>query len=84
MGALATFLMKTHFDSIENSDEVRMWVFEETLPSGEKLTEVINRTNVKTYDRYHIAYDYTRLFLHCNIYVFFLFFNRKMLNICLV
>ncbi|KAK3012828.1 hypothetical protein RJ639_010420 [Escallonia herrerae] len=26
-------------------DEVRMWVFEETLPSGEKLTEVINRTN---------------------------------------
>lgn len=29
-----------------NSDEVRMWVFEETLPSGEKLTDVINRTNV--------------------------------------
>ncbi|KAM7509208.1 hypothetical protein LguiA_019661 [Lonicera macranthoides] len=27
-------------------DEVRMWVFEETLPSGEKLTEVINKTNV--------------------------------------
>lgn len=27
-------------------DEVRMWVFEETLPSGEKLSEVINRTNV--------------------------------------
>ncbi|KAG6421733.1 hypothetical protein SASPL_118290 [Salvia splendens] len=26
-------------------DEVRMWVFEETLPSGEKLTEVINKTN---------------------------------------
>ncbi|CAK9180446.1 unnamed protein product [Ilex paraguariensis] len=26
-------------------DEVRMWVFEETLPSGEKLSEVINRTN---------------------------------------
>ncbi|KAH9791096.1 glycerol-3-phosphate dehydrogenase (NAD(+)) 1 [Citrus sinensis] len=26
-------------------DEVRMWVFEETLPSGEKLTDVINRTN---------------------------------------
>ncbi|CAI0456521.1 unnamed protein product [Linum tenue] len=26
-------------------DEVRMWVFEEKLPSGEKLTEVINRTN---------------------------------------
>ncbi|KAF5746913.1 glycerol-3-phosphate dehydrogenase [Tripterygium wilfordii] len=26
-------------------DEVRMWVFEEKLPSGEKLTDVINRTN---------------------------------------
>ncbi|KAK4272140.1 hypothetical protein QN277_020731 [Acacia crassicarpa] len=26
-------------------DEVRMWVYEETLPSGEKLTDVINRTN---------------------------------------
>ncbi|XVF13987.1 hypothetical protein REPUB_Repub09cG0017600 [Reevesia pubescens] len=26
-------------------DEVRMWVFEETLQSGEKLTDVINRTN---------------------------------------
>ncbi|KAG0565971.1 hypothetical protein KC19_7G027800 [Ceratodon purpureus] len=30
-------------------DEVRMWVFEETLPSGEKLTDVINKNkeNVK-------------------------------------
>ncbi|KAI9072500.1 hypothetical protein K1719_045509 [Acacia pycnantha] len=26
-------------------DEVKMWVFEETLPSGEKLTDVINGTN---------------------------------------
>ncbi|PQM34806.1 hypothetical protein Pyn_19384 [Prunus yedoensis var. nudiflora] len=26
-------------------DEVRMWVFEETLPSGEKLTDAINRNN---------------------------------------
>ncbi|KAH7847727.1 hypothetical protein Vadar_029622 [Vaccinium darrowii] len=26
-------------------DEVRMWVFEEELPSGEKLSEVINQTN---------------------------------------
>ncbi|KAK7271885.1 hypothetical protein RJT34_28139 [Clitoria ternatea] len=26
-------------------DEVRMWVYEETLPCGEKLTDVINRTN---------------------------------------
>ncbi|XP_058188109.1 glycerol-3-phosphate dehydrogenase [NAD(+)] isoform X3 [Rhododendron vialii] len=26
-------------------DEVRMWVFEEVLPSGEKLSDVINQTN---------------------------------------
>ncbi|KAJ7974697.1 Glycerol-3-phosphate dehydrogenase [NAD(+)] [Quillaja saponaria] len=26
-------------------DEVRMWVYEETLPDGEKLTDVINKTN---------------------------------------
>ncbi|XP_009125149.1 glycerol-3-phosphate dehydrogenase [NAD(+)] 1, chloroplastic [Brassica rapa] len=26
-------------------DEVRMWVFEELLPNGEKLTDVINKTN---------------------------------------
>ncbi|XP_050232697.1 glycerol-3-phosphate dehydrogenase [NAD(+)] isoform X1 [Mercurialis annua] len=26
-------------------DEVRMWVFEETLPSGEKLTDAINQSN---------------------------------------
>nr|WDA53425.1 glycerol-3-phosphate dehydrogenase nad(+) [Erycina pusilla] len=26
-------------------DEVRMWVFEEVLPCGEKLSDVINRTN---------------------------------------
>lgn len=26
-------------------DEVRMWVFEETLPNGDKLSDVINRTN---------------------------------------
>lgn len=27
-------------------DEVRMWVYEETLPTGEKLTDVINLNNV--------------------------------------
>ncbi|XP_021733840.1 glycerol-3-phosphate dehydrogenase [NAD(+)]-like [Chenopodium quinoa] len=27
-------------------DEVRMWVFDETLPSGEKLSNVINQTNI--------------------------------------
>ncbi|XP_020244753.1 glycerol-3-phosphate dehydrogenase [NAD(+)]-like isoform X5 [Asparagus officinalis] len=26
-------------------DEVRMWVFEEVLTSGQKLTDTINRTN---------------------------------------
>ncbi|XP_058093923.1 glycerol-3-phosphate dehydrogenase [NAD(+)] [Magnolia sinica] len=26
-------------------DEVRMWVYEEVLPTGEKLTDAINRTN---------------------------------------
>ncbi|MCH88232.1 glycerol-3-phosphate dehydrogenase, partial [Trifolium medium] len=31
---------------VMNSDEVRMWVYEETLPNGEKLTDVINQTNV--------------------------------------
>ena len=28
------------------ADEVRMWVYEEVLPSGEKLTEVINTRKV--------------------------------------
>lgn len=32
------------------SDEVRMWVFEEVLPNGEKLTDVINKTNVRNMD----------------------------------
>jgi hypothetical protein len=43
--------MKTQYEfnfSCEISDEVRMWVYEETLPSGEKLTDVINRANVNT------------------------------------
>ncbi|WVZ14969.1 hypothetical protein V8G54_012535 [Vigna mungo] len=34
-------------------DEVRMWVYEETLPSGEKLTDVINRTNVRELYSFH-------------------------------
>lgn len=32
------------------SDEVRMWVFEEVLPNGEKLSDVINKTNVRNMD----------------------------------
>jgi hypothetical protein len=29
-------------------DEVRMWVFEEILPTGKKLSESINEENVRT------------------------------------
>jgi hypothetical protein len=29
------------------ADEVRMWVFEETLPTGEKLSESINQAHVR-------------------------------------
>ena len=36
-----------------NPDEVRMWVYEETLRSGEQLTDVINRTNVRTSYSFH-------------------------------
>ncbi|KZV24612.1 hypothetical protein F511_06438 [Dorcoceras hygrometricum] len=32
-------------DHSNKRDEVRMWVFEEVLPTGEKLSEVINKTN---------------------------------------
>lgn len=39
-------LIKTQYVS----DEVRMWVFEEVLPNGEKLTNVINKTNVRRRD----------------------------------
>lgn len=39
-------LIKTQYVS----DEVRMWVFEEVLPNGEKLTDVINKTNVRNMD----------------------------------
>lgn len=41
-----------------NSDEVRMWVYEETLQSGEKLTDVINRTNVRTSHAFHSNFVY--------------------------
>ncbi|KAF2566773.1 hypothetical protein F2Q68_00026958, partial [Brassica cretica] len=40
-------LIKTQYVS----DEVRMWVFEEVLPNGEKLTDVINKTN------WHFGYE---------------------------
>ncbi|KAH7286958.1 hypothetical protein KP509_32G029600 [Ceratopteris richardii] len=41
--------MKQEKIAVIGSDEVRMWVYEEILPSGEKLTDVINNTheNVK-------------------------------------
>ena len=36
------------YGKVDSADEVRMWVFEETLASGEKLTDVINRNKVGT------------------------------------
>jgi len=64
---------------LEPIDEVKMWVFEETLPSGEKLTDVINQTNVfivfpNSYPRFVI------LFHSLKMLIFFLLINRKMLN----
>ncbi|GMN42638.1 hypothetical protein TIFTF001_011848 [Ficus carica] len=45
-GSVAAKLIASNTLSLPSfHDEVRMWVFEETLPSGEKLTDVINRTN---------------------------------------
>ncbi|WMV15218.1 hypothetical protein MTR67_008603 [Solanum verrucosum] len=45
-GSVAAKLIASNTLNINSfHDEVRMWVFEETLPSGEKLSEVINRTN---------------------------------------
>jgi hypothetical protein len=52
-----------------------MWVFEETLPSGEKLTDVINKTNVRTNHAFHskVSYEIYSLFFN-NYYVIKLFF----------
>ncbi|XP_025885063.1 glycerol-3-phosphate dehydrogenase [NAD(+)] isoform X2 [Solanum lycopersicum] len=45
-GSVAAKLIASNTLNINSfHDEVRMWVFEETVPSGEKLSEVINRTN---------------------------------------
>ncbi|XP_019447428.1 PREDICTED: glycerol-3-phosphate dehydrogenase [NAD(+)]-like isoform X2 [Lupinus angustifolius] len=45
-GSVAAKLIASNTLKLKNfNDEVRMWVFEETLPGGEKLTEVINQTN---------------------------------------
>ncbi|KAK2413712.1 NAD-dependent glycerol-3-phosphate dehydrogenase family protein [Trifolium repens] len=45
-GSVAAKLIASNTIKLSNfHDEVRMWVFEETLPSGEKLTDVINKTN---------------------------------------
>jgi hypothetical protein len=52
-----------------------MWVFEETLPNGEKLTDVINKTNVRTNHAFHskVSYEIYSLFFN-NYYVIKLFF----------
>ncbi|XP_077253086.1 NAD-dependent glycerol-3-phosphate dehydrogenase family protein [Tasmannia lanceolata] len=45
-GSVASKLIASNtLKSPSFDDEVRMWVYEETLPTGEKLTEVINREN---------------------------------------
>ncbi|KAK7395765.1 hypothetical protein VNO78_16334 [Psophocarpus tetragonolobus] len=45
-GSVAAKLIASNTIKLDSfHDEVRMWVFEEKLPSGEKLTDVINKTN---------------------------------------
>ncbi|KAK1359446.1 Glycerol-3-phosphate dehydrogenase [NAD(+)] [Heracleum sosnowskyi] len=45
-GSVAARLVASNTLKLSNfHDEVRMWVFEETLPSGEKLSSVINQSN---------------------------------------
>ncbi|KAI3452502.1 hypothetical protein Pfo_009166 [Paulownia fortunei] len=45
-GSVAAKLIASNTLKLDSfHDEVRMWVFEEILPTGEKLSEIINRTN---------------------------------------
>ncbi|GMI86861.1 Glycerol-3-phosphate dehydrogenase plastidic [Hibiscus trionum] len=45
-GSVAAKLIASNILNITSfHDELKMWVFEETLQSGEKLTDAINRTN---------------------------------------
>ncbi|XP_014491194.1 glycerol-3-phosphate dehydrogenase [NAD(+)] [Vigna radiata var. radiata] len=45
-GSVAAKLIASNTVRLDSfHDEVRMWVFEEKLPNGEKLTDVINKTN---------------------------------------
>lgn len=45
-GSVAAKLIASNTLKLESfHDEVRMWVFEEVLPCGQKLSEVINQTN---------------------------------------
>ncbi|KAI4339518.1 hypothetical protein MLD38_024457 [Melastoma candidum] len=45
-GSVASRLIASNTLRLDSfHDEVRMWVYEEKLPSGEKLTDVINREN---------------------------------------
>ncbi|KAL8139865.1 hypothetical protein V2J09_005886 [Rumex salicifolius] len=45
-GSVAAKLIASNACTLENfHDEVTMWVYEETLPDGRKLTQVINQTN---------------------------------------
>ncbi|KAI4375350.1 hypothetical protein MLD38_013233 [Melastoma candidum] len=45
-GSVAAKLVASNALKLDSfHDEVRMWVYEETLPNGKKLTDVINREN---------------------------------------
>jgi hypothetical protein len=59
-----------------NSDEVRMWVYEETLPNGEKLTDVINQTNVRTSQ---MAIHFIPI-LYPMFFIEFRYFNDSIVN----
>lgn len=67
-------------------------MYEETLPSGEKLTDVINRTNVRTLfislplNVQFVSNEYCYYYYDCTKKEFehlCLFFGRKMSNIFL-
>ncbi|CAI8612272.1 unnamed protein product [Vicia faba] len=45
-GSVAAKLIASNTITLSSfNDEVRMWVYEETLPNGKKLSDVINQTN---------------------------------------
>lgn len=58
-----------------------MWVFEETLPNGDKLTDVIKQTNVRTVIHLiPIAYAIFLFFFNEYSLIIFVLHGRKMLS----